>query len=140
MTGAASGIGRAATIAFAREGADVALSFVEDKMPDAREVAKLIAAERPKAVLRPGDITDPAFHDTRMKKAVADLGGLNIRVNYVGKQTTQKDISDITDEQFGRTLKTNLFAIFRITKAALPHTPAGASIINPASVVADNKP
>lgn len=140
LTGADSGIGRAAAIAFAREGADVALSFVEDEMPDAQEVAKLIEAEGRKAVLLPGDITDRAFCDMLVGKAVADLGGLDILVNNAGKQTNQTDIGDITDEQFDRTLKTNLYAMFWITKAALPHMPAGASIINTASVVAYNPP
>jgi len=140
VTGADSGIGRAAAIAFAREGADVALRFVEDERPDAREVAKLIEAEGRKAVLLPGDITDKAFCDMLVKKAVADLGGLDILVNNAGKQTNQKDIGDITDEQFDRTLKTNLYAMFWITKAALTHMPAGASIINTASVVAYNPP
>ncbi len=123
VTGADSGIGRAAAIAFAREGADVALSFVEDEMPDAKEVAKLIEAEGRKAVLLPGDITDKAFCETLVRKAVTDLGGLDILVNNAGKQTNQKDIGDITDEQFDRTLKTNLYAMFWITKAALPHMP-----------------
>lgn len=140
VTGADSGIGRAAAIAFAREGADVALSFVEAEMPDAQEVAKLIEAEGRKAVLLPGDITDKAFCETLVRKAVTDLGGLDILVNNAGKQTNQGDIGDITDEQFDRTLKTNLYAMFWITRAALPHMPAGASIINTASVVAYNPP
>ncbi len=109
-------------------------------MPDAQEVAKLIEAEGRKAVLLPGDITDKAFCETLVKKAVTDLGGLDILVNNAGKQTNQKDIGDITDEQFDRTLKTNLYAMFWITKATLPHMPAGASIINTASVVAYNPP
>ncbi|GJD45078.1 putative oxidoreductase YghA [Methylobacterium cerastii] len=140
VTGADSGIGRAAVIAFAREGADVALSFVEAEMPDARAVAELIEAEGRKAVLLPGDITDKAFCETLVHRAVTDLGGLDILVNNAGKQTNQKDVGDITDEQFDRTLKTNLYAMFWITKAALPHMPPGASIINTASVVAYNPP
>ncbi|TXN03191.1 SDR family oxidoreductase [Methylobacterium sp. WL122] len=140
VTGADSGIGRAAAIAFAREGADVALSFVEAEMPDARAVAELIEAEGRKAVLLPGDITDKAFCETLVHRAVTDLGGLDILVNNAGKQTNQKDVGDITDEQFDRTLKTNLYAMFWITKAALPHMPPGASIINTASVVAYNPP
>ncbi|TXN82305.1 SDR family oxidoreductase [Methylobacterium sp. WL8] len=140
VTGADSGIGRAAAIAFAREGADVALSFVEAEMPDARAVAELIEAEGRKAVLLPGDITDKAFCETLVHRAVTDLGGLDILVNNAGKQTNQKEVGDITDEQFDRTLKTNLYAMFWITKAALPHMPPGASIINTASVVAYNPP
>ena len=140
VTGADSGIGRAAAIAFAREGADVALSFVEAEMPDARDVAGLIEAEGRRAVMLPGDITDRAFCETLVARAVDALGGLDILVNNAGKQTNQADLADITDEQFDRTLKTNLYALFWITRAAMPHLPAGASIINTASVVAYTPP
>lgn len=136
VTGADSGIGRAAAIAFAREGADVALSYLEEEMADAKSIAALIEAAGRKVVLLPGDITDRAFCIEIVDKARSELGGLDILVNNAGKQTNQTDISDITDEQFDRTLKTNLYAMFWITKAALPHMPAGASIINTASVVA----
>ena len=140
VTGADSGIGRAAAIAFAREGADVALSYVEAEMADAQEVHDLIRKEGRKALLLPGDITDPVHCRTMVEKTVAGLGGLDILVNNAGKQTNQKDIGDITDEQFDRTLKTNLYAMFWITKAAMPHMPPGASIINTASVVAYSPP
>ena len=140
VTGADSGIGRAAAIAFAREGADVALSFLESEMADAREVAKLIEAEGRKVALLPGDITDEGFCENLVKRTVSQLGGIDILVNNAGKQTNQSDIADITTEQFDRTLKTNLYAMFWITKAALPHMPAGASIINTASVVAYTPP
>ncbi len=140
VTGADSGIGRAAAIAFAREGADVALSYVESEKADAEEVKTLIEADGRKAIMLPGDITDEAFCKTLVEKAHAGLGGLDILVNNAGKQTNQADIEDITTEQFDRTLKTNLYAMFWITKAAIPHMPAGASIINTASVVAYNPP
>lgn len=141
VTGADSGIGRAAAIAFAREGADVALSFLETEMSDAREVAKLIEAEGSKAILLPGDITEKAFCEALVHKAVVGLGGLDILVNNAGKQANQKmDIGDITDAQFDLTLKTNLYAMLWITKAAMPLLPPGASIINTASVVAYNPP
>ncbi len=140
VTGADSGIGRAAAIAFAREGADVALSFLESEMADAREVAKLIEADGRKVALLPGDITDESFCEILVKRAMAQLGGIDILVNNAGKQTNQASIADITTEQFDRTLKTNLYAMFWITKAALPHMPAGASIINTASVVAYTPP
>ena len=140
VTGADSGIGRAAAIAFAREGADVALSYLEGEMADAQEVAKLIEADGRKVALLPGDITDEGFCETLVKRAVAQLGGIDILVNNAGKQTNQASIVDITTEQFDRTLKTNLYAMFWITKAALPHMPAGASIINTASVVAYTPP
>ena len=118
----------------------MALSYVESEEADAREVAALIEAEGRKAVLVPGDITDRGFCDTLVTLAVAGLGGLDILVNNAGKQTNQKDIADITDEQFDRTLKTNLYAMFWITRAAMAHLRPGASIINTASVVAYNPP
>ncbi len=140
VTGADSGIGRAAAIAFAREGADVALSYAESEMADAQEVLDLIRKAGRKAVLLPGDITERTHCEAMVKKTVAELGGLDILVNNAGKQTNQKDIGEITDEQFDRTLKTNLYAMFWITRAAMPHMPPGASIINTASVVAYSPP
>ncbi|RYC32765.1 SDR family oxidoreductase [Lichenibacterium minor] len=134
VTGADSGIGRAAAIAFAREGADVALSYLAEEGPDAEEVRKVIEAEGRICVLLPGDITDETFCLELVTKAAAGLGGLDILVNNAGKQTNQADLDDITSEQFDRTMKTNLYAMFWITKAALKHMPAGASIINTASV------
>ena len=140
VTGADSGIGRAACIAFAREGADVALSYLPEEEADAKEVAKLIEAEGRKAILLPGDITDQTFCERLVERAAGELGGLDILVNNAGKQTNQSDISEITAEQFDRTLKTNLYAMFWICKAAVAHMPAGASIINTASVVAYKAP
>ncbi len=140
ITGGDSGIGAAAAIAFAREGADVAINFLEQENEDAQRVAKLIQDEGRTALLLPGDIMDQSFCETLVAKAVQGLGGLDILVNNAGKQTNQPSISDITAEQFDRTLKTNLYAMFWITKAAVPHLPPGASIINTASVVAYKAP
>ncbi len=140
MTGADSGIGAAAALAFAREGADVAMSFLPEEEQDARAIATLIEREGRKAVLLPGDITDQAFCQTLVKDAHEKLGGLDILVNNAGKQTNQESIEDITPEQFDRTLKTNLYAMFWITKAAAPLMPPGSSIINTASVVAYKAP
>ncbi len=140
VTGADSGIGSAAALAFAREGADVALSFLPEEAKDAHKIAALIEAEGRKAILLPGDITDPAFCKTLVKDAVDALGGLDILVNNAGKQTNQESIDDVSEEQFDRTLKTNLYAMFWITKAAVPHMKPGASIINTASVVAYKAP
>jgi NAD(P)-dependent dehydrogenase (short-subunit alcohol dehydrogenase family) len=136
ITGADSGIGRAAAIAFSREGADVALVYLPSEEPDAREVVDLIGAAGRKAVAIPGDITDPAFCKTLVSKAVEGLGGLDILVNNAGKQVTQPSIDEITAEQFDATLKTNLYAMFWITQAAIPHLEPGAAIINTASVQA----
>ena len=136
VTGADSGIDRAAAIAFAREGADVALVYLPSEDADAREVMQLIEAEGRKAVALPGDIKDEAFCRKLVDDAVKGLGGLDILVNNAGKQVTQPHIGDITSEQFDQTLKTNIYAMFWITKAAEPHLPPGAAIINTASVQA----
>ena len=138
VTGGDSGVGRAAAIAFAREGADVALVYLASEQADADEVAQLIAAEGRKCVLLPGDIKDRAFCLALVKQAAERLGGLDILVNNAGKQTSQPDIAEITDEQFDDTMKTNIYAMFWITKAALPYMPAGASVINTTSVQAYN--
>jgi NAD(P)-dependent dehydrogenase (short-subunit alcohol dehydrogenase family) len=140
VTGGDSGIGRAAVIAYAREGADVAINYLPAEESDAREVVDLIKAEGRKAVAIPGDIRDEAFCQRLVTDAVAQLGGLDILVNNAARQAAQPSIEAITTEQFDATLKTNLYAMFWITKAAVPHLPAGATIINTASVVAYNPP
>ncbi len=140
VTGADSGLGAAAALAFAREGADVAMSFLPEEAADAQIIAGLIEQAGRKALLLPGDITDPAFCQSLVTKAVEGLGGLDILVNNAGKQTNQESIADISPEQFDVTLKTNLYAMFWITKAAVAHLPPGAAIINTASVVAYKAP
>ena len=134
VTGADSGIGRAAAIAFAREGADVALSYLEAEQPDADEVRALVEAEGRRCLLLPGDIKDEAWCGDMVARTAEAFGGLDILVNNAGKQVKQSDALDITTEQFDATLKTNLYAMFWITKAALRHMPPGAAIINTASV------
>ena len=134
VTGADWGIGRAAAIAFAREGADVALSYLEAEQPDADEVRALVEAEGRRCLLLPGDIKDEAWCGEMVARTVEAFGGLDILVNNAGKQVNQPDALDITTEQFDATLKTNLYAMFWITKAALHHMPPGAAIINTASV------
>lgn len=136
ITGADSGIGRAAAIAFAREGADVALNYLPSEEKDAHEVVALIEAEGRKAVALPGDIKDESFCKKLVADAVKGLGGLDILVNVAGKQVAQASIADLTTEQFDATFKTNVYALFWICKAALPHLPAGATIINTASIQA----
>ena len=136
ITGGDSGIGRAAAIAFAREGADVAIGYLPAEESDAQEVVKLIEAEGRKAVALPGDIKEEEFCKQLVHDAVAQLGGLDILVNNAGKQTAQSSLEEVTTEQFDETFKTNVYAMFWITKAALIHLPPGASIINTASIQA----
>lgn len=134
LTGGDSGIGRAAAIAFAREGADVAINYLPQEETDAREVVALIRDAGRKAAPLPGDIRTEAFCQKLVRDAVSGLGGLDILVNNAARQIAQRSILDITTEQFDTTLKTNLYALFWITKAALPHMPPGSAIINTASV------
>jgi hypothetical protein len=136
VTGADSGIGRAAAIAFAREGADVAMVYLPSEAEDAQEVIALIEAEGRKALSLPGDITDEAFCEEIVHRSVEGLGGLDILVNNAGKQATQASIDEISSEQFDRTLKTNLYAMFWITRAAQKHLEPGAAVINTASIQA----
>lgn len=136
VTGGDSGIGRAAAIAFAREGADVAINYLPVEEPDAREVVQLIRAAGRKAVAIPGDIRDEKFCNQLVATAVRELGGLDILVNNAGKQQAVDSIADLTTEQFDSTFKTNVYAMFWITKAAVPHLTPGSSIINTTSVQA----
>lgn len=136
ITGGDSGIGRAAAIAFAREGADVAFGYLPEEEEDAQEVRQLIAAAGRKAVPLPGDIREHAFCDELVADAVAALGGLDILVNNAAYQQARKSLADITPEQMDDTFKTNLYALLWITQAALPHLKPGAAIINTASIQA----
>ena len=136
ITGGDSGIGRAAAIAYAREGADVAINYLPDEEPDAQEVIELIRAENRKAIASPGDITDEAFCKKLVKTAVKELGGLDILVNNAARQIARKSITEIKSEDFDETFKTNVYAMFWITKAAMEYLKPGAAIINTASVVA----
>ncbi|ULH17253.1 SDR family oxidoreductase (plasmid) [Deinococcus sp. KNUC1210] len=133
ITGGDSGIGRAVAIAFAREGADVAINYLPAEESDAREVVALIRAAGRKAVAIPGDIRSEAFCQQLVAQAARELGGLDILVNNAARQHSVDSILDLTTEQFDWTLKTNLYAMFWITKAALPHFQPGAAIINTAS-------
>jgi NAD(P)-dependent dehydrogenase (short-subunit alcohol dehydrogenase family) len=134
ITGGDSGIGRAAAIAFAREGADVAISYLPAEEPDAREVVALIQKAGRKAVALPGDIRDERWCNSLVSQAVEKLGGLDILVNNAARQHSFDSILDIPSDYFDWTLKTNLYAMFWITKAAIAHMPAGAAIISTASV------
>ncbi|PVZ19528.1 MULTISPECIES: SDR family oxidoreductase [unclassified Pseudomonas] len=134
ITGADSGIGRAVAIAFAREGADIVLNYLPEEEPDAAQVKALIEAEGRLAISLPGDLRDEAFCKQLVQQGHEALGGLDILVNVAGKQTAQRDISEVTTEQFDATLKTNLYGLFWLCKAAVPLMPAGATIINTASI------
>ncbi len=134
ITGADSGIGRAVAIAFAREGADVVLSYLADEEPDAQEVVELIRAAGRKAVPAPGDISDEQVCLRLVETAQRELGGLDILVNVAGKQTAVKAIADLSTEQFDATFRTNVYAMFWLCKAALPIMPAGGTIINTTSI------
>lgn len=136
ITGADSGIGRAAAIAYAREGADVAISYLPEEESDAQDVIALIEAEGRKALALPGDIQDEAWCREMVSKTVAELGGLDILVINAGRQQYREQIEELTTEDFDRTMKTNLYALHWITQAAVAHLPAGASIITTASVQA----
>lgn len=136
VTGGDSGIGRAAAIAFAREGADVAISFLETEAADAKEVIQLIEAEGCKALALPGDITNEAWCRELVAKTVEKLGGLDVLVINAGRQQNRADISKVTSEDFDLTMKTNLYAMHWIAQAAVPHLPAGASVITTASIQA----
>ncbi|RFA18276.1 SDR family oxidoreductase [Subtercola boreus] len=136
VTGGDSGIGAAVAIAYAREGADVAISFLPEEQGDAAVVLKLIEEAGQKGIGFPGDITSPEFCRSLVADAVEGLGGLDILVNNAGKQQFAEALADITDEQFDETYKTNVYAMFWITKAALPHLGAGSTIINTSSIQA----
>jgi NAD(P)-dependent dehydrogenase (short-subunit alcohol dehydrogenase family) len=134
ITGGDSGIGRAAAIAFAREGADVAIGYLPPEQSDADDVARLIHAEGRKAVLLPGDIRSTAFCRKLVADAVRGLGGLDILVNNAARQISRESILDIDEQEFDDTFKTNIYANFWITKAAVPHLGPGSAIINTTSV------
>jgi NAD(P)-dependent dehydrogenase (short-subunit alcohol dehydrogenase family) len=134
ITGGDSGIGRAAAIAFAREGADVAINYLPVEEPDAQEVVQLIRAAGRKAVAIPGDIRDEAFCKKLVQDAVAGLGGLDILVNNAGQQIYRESITDIKTDDMISTFQTNVFAMVWITQAAMAHLTAGSSIICTASI------
>ncbi len=136
VTGGDSGIGAAAAIAFAREGADVAIVHLPDEEEDAQAIAALVRQAGRTAVTIAGDLADPAFCREAVQRAVEGLGGLDILVNNAGKQVFYTDLAELPDDQFDRTMKTNVYAMFWLTKAALPHLGPGSTIINTTSVQA----
>ena len=137
ITGGDSGIGRAVAIAYAREGADVLISYLPEEEDDARDTALLIAKAGRTAITVPGDIRDEAHCAAIVERALSELGGIDILVNNAAYQMAQPGgITDITTEQFDRVMKTNLYAMFWLCRAAVPHMPPGSTIINTASIQA----
>ncbi|UXN24762.1 SDR family oxidoreductase [Curtobacterium flaccumfaciens] len=136
ITGADSGIGGAVAIAFAREGADVALAYLPEEQSDADHVIEQIRAAGRTAVAIPGDLRDRAYARELVDQAVAGLGGIDALVSVAGKQRWQPDVLDITDEQFEATFDVNVFGLFRLVKAALPHLAPGSTITTTASMEA----
>jgi NAD(P)-dependent dehydrogenase (short-subunit alcohol dehydrogenase family) len=137
ITGADSGIGRAVAIAYAREGADVLISYL-DEDADARATAELVEAAGRRAVLVPGDLADPAHCRSVIDRAVAEFGRIDVLVSNAAFQMTHETVEEIPDEEWDRTLAINLSAFFHLVKAALPHMGAGSSIIGSSSVNSDN--
>jgi NAD(P)-dependent dehydrogenase (short-subunit alcohol dehydrogenase family) len=133
VTGGDSGMGRAAAIAFAREGADVAINYFPNEEPDAQQVIELIRAEERKGLALPGDIRDEKLCQELVRRAVEGLGGLDIVVCNAARQQARQSILDISSEDFDATMKTNIYAPFWIIKAALPHLKPGSVIIGTAS-------
>ncbi len=129
ITGGDSGMGRAAAIAYAREGADVAINYYPTEEPDAKEVVALIQAAGQKAVAIPGDLREEAFCKSLAGKAREGLGGLDILVMNAGRQQSYPSILEMPDEEFDWIMKTNIYAPYHILKAALPHLKPGATII-----------
>jgi len=133
VTGGDSGMGRAAAIAYAREGADVAIAYLPAEQPDADEVLALIKEAGRKAVALPGDLRDADYIKDMVAKAVQELGGLDILVNNASRQQQRQSLDELTDEDFDATMKTNIYGTYRVTRAALPHMGPGSAIIQTTS-------
>jgi NAD(P)-dependent dehydrogenase (short-subunit alcohol dehydrogenase family) len=136
ISGGDSGIGRAVAVLFAREGADVAIGHLAEEDTDANETVKLVEAEGRRCLTLPGDIGDEAFCQQAVERTVRELGRLDVLVNNAAEQHTTERVTDISAEQLERTFRTNIFAMFFLTKAALPHLGEGAAIVNTTSVTA----
>ncbi|MDY0748617.1 SDR family oxidoreductase [Paucibacter sp. R3-3] len=133
ITGGDSGIGRAVAVLFAREGADVAIVYL-DEDADARETQRVVEAEGRQCLLLPGDVKDPAFCERAVRAAVDTFGKLDILVNNATFQEHADELTDISEERFDETLRTNVYGYFHMAKAVLPHLGKGSCIINTGSV------
>ena len=136
ITGGDSGIGRAVALAFAREGADVVLSYLEEEQPDADETARVVEDAGRKAVRFPGDLQDRGYCEALIERSVQELGGLDILVNNAAYQMVRGGLADISPEELERTFRTNILALFHTSRAALEHMQPGSAIINTSSVQA----
>jgi NAD(P)-dependent dehydrogenase (short-subunit alcohol dehydrogenase family) len=137
ITGGDSGIGRAVALAFAREGADVLISYWNEES-DASETARVVEAAGRKCVTVPGDLCDETHCQAIIERAVKEFGKIDVLVNNAAFQMTRESIEEISSEEFDRTLKTNLYAMFWLTKAAVPYIPKGGTVINTSSIQADS--
>jgi NAD(P)-dependent dehydrogenase (short-subunit alcohol dehydrogenase family) len=138
ITGGDSGIGRAVAIAYAREGADVAIAYLPEEEGDAQETRRWVEQAGMKALLLPGDIRSERHCQQLVERTRAELGGLDILVNNAAFQRTYERIDDVTTEDLERTFATNVFAMMWLCRAALPHMPSGSAIINTSSIQAYN--
>jgi NAD(P)-dependent dehydrogenase (short-subunit alcohol dehydrogenase family) len=134
ITGGDSGIGRGVAVLYAREGADVAITYLPAEQSDADETRKAVEKEGRRCLLIPGDLCDAEFCRQCVERTVRELGKLDILVSNAAHQNRKESLTDVTDEEFDRTFKTNIYAYFRLAKAALPHLKAGAAIIATSSV------
>lgn len=136
ITGGDSGIGRATAIAYAREGADVAIAYLPSEEADAQEVIALIQKAGSRALALPGDIRDEEWNATMVSRVVESFGGLDILVVNAGHQQFRENLSEVSTADFDATMKTNLYALHWVCQAAAPHLPPGAAIITTASIQA----
>ena len=134
ITGGDSGIGRAVAVLFAREGADVAIIFLPQERSDAEETAQAIEGEGRKALLIPGDVTDPDFCVSASRHTIKTFGKIDVLVNNAGFQKNQKKLEDVTEEQWDHTFRTNIYGYFHMVKAVVPHMRPGSSIVNTGSI------
>ena len=137
ITGADSGIGRAVALAFAREGADVLISYLNEH-EDAAQTRQLVESAGRRCVVVPGDVSEASHCRNLVKRAVSELGGIDVLVNNAAHQASFKSIEDISDEEWDKTFATNISAMFYLTKAAVPHMKPGSAIINTASINSDS--
>jgi NAD(P)-dependent dehydrogenase (short-subunit alcohol dehydrogenase family) len=134
ITGGDSGIGRAVAVLYAREGAHVAIIYLEEEQGDAEETQRAVLDEGRECLLIPGDVRDPEFCSRAVEEAVREFGRLDILVNNAAFQQHQKSLEDISLEQWDRTFKTNIYGYFQMTRAALPHLKKGSAIVNTGSI------